>query len=551
MTRRTDRVRLRRETGLREQVTAHAQARDLAAAERALQRERAAIGRAEAKLLDPPRADRRGGYGRAAGRVGWPLRLPPLVTTSAQLCSVYPFVADPGLPVDGPLVGLEVFSRAAFTFSVHELYRARMITSPNVVVTGEIGSAKSSLLKCLAARGVPFGTRFYIVDVKGEYDGLAQLTGVRPVRIGPGLGVIMNPLAGIRRDPGMPVEQWLQIQRTRRLLLLEGLLEIQLGGPLHEAERALIGYAVDAVTGADTGVDPDRQATPTLSTVLAAMGNPDLWQHHLAGLSYPLEQFVTDSRRVRLALQRLVTGALGGLFDGAGSGAGTRLDFAQPGAVLDLRAIRTSDQMTAMAMSCAQAWLEAELSRPDAPPRMCIYDEFALVARHLPLVRRMREQLKLARALGVANVLAFHRFSDLAASGAADSEQVRIARGLVEDTGVRISYRQAAGSLEQAREFLATTDVETDLLRYLRQGVGLWRIGTKPFVVKHQLSSAERAMVATDSRMDVVPGIDDLPDTDPGSGEDADASPGRRDRTPRHTSGRGEARPAHAPIGVS
>jgi hypothetical protein len=155
--------------------------------------------------------------------------------------------------------------------------------------------------------------------------------------------------------------------------------------------------------------------------------------------------------------------------------------------------------MTAMAMTCAQSWLEAELSNPDSPPRVCFYDEFALIARHLPLVRRMREQLKLARALGIANVLAFHRFSDLAASGAGDSEQVRISRGLIEDSGVRVSYRQAAGSLEQAREFLATTDVETDLLRQLRQGTGLWKVGTRSYVVKHQLSSVEERMVHTDS----------------------------------------------------
>lgn len=551
--RRNGRVRLRREAGLGERVTAAAQARDLAAAERGLRQEQAAIGRAEAKLLGPPRVDRRGAFGRAAGRVGWPLRLPPLVTTSAQLCSVYPFVADPGLPVDGPLVGLEVFSRAAFTFSVRELYRARVITSPNVVVTGEIGSGKSSLLKCLAARGVPFGTRFYVVDVKGEYDDLAALTGVRPVRIGPGLGVIMNPLAGIRRDPALTVEQWLQIQRSRRLLLLEGLLEIQLGGPLQEAERALIGYAVDAVTGAGHGVDPDRQATPTLSTVLAAMGDPGRWRHQLDQLNYPVEQFAVDSRRVRLALQRLVTGALGGLFDGAGAGAGANLDFAQAGAVLDLRAIRTSDQMTAMAMSCAQAWLEAELSRPDAPPRMCIYDEFSLITRHLPLVRRMREQMKLARALGIENVLGFHRFSDLAASGSADSEQVRIARGLIEDTGVRVSYRQAAGSLDQAAEFLGTTDVETDLLRHLRQGVGLWKVGTKSFVVKHQLSTAERAMVATDSRMEYVPGVDDLPDAAPASGTDGDDDRPRRRRA-RPTAQAADADAAQratAPVGVA
>jgi type IV secretory pathway VirB4 component len=511
MTRR--RTRLRHEGSLLDRVAAGAADRDRERAAAALRREQRAVARLEDRYLGPPGVDGRGGFGRAAGRVYWRLRIPPLSTTAAQLCSIYPFVCDPGLPADGPLVGMEVYSRSGFTFSVHELYRAKIITAPNMVVTGEIGSAKSSLLKCLAFRGVPFGTRFYITDVKGEYDELGARAGVAPVRIGPGLGVIMNPLAGIRRDPQMTVEQWLQMQRSRRLLLLEGLLEIQLGDRLVEAERSLIEYAVDAVTRTDDATSPDRMPTPTLGAVLAGMADTALWRHRLDAVSYDVDQFVADSRRVRLALERLISGAIGGLFDGPVSSS-VRLDFDEPGAILDLRAVRTSDQMTAMAMTCAQSWLEAELSRPDAPPRVCFYDEFALIARHLPLVRRMREQLKLARALGIANVLAFHRFSDLAASGSADSEQVSIARGLIEDSGVRISYRQATGSIEQAREFLGTTDVETDLLRYLRQGVGLWKIGNRSFVVKHQLSTVEERMVHTDSRMEFVPGVDDLTDDD-------------------------------------
>lgn len=499
--------RLRREGSLSDRIVQLAETRDLARTDAVWRREQRAVERDTGRLLGPAPTGPRGQLGRVAGRVSWRLRLPPLVTTSAQLCSVYPFVTDPGLPVDGPLVGMEVYSRSAFTFSLHELYRAKAISAPNMVVTGEIGTAKSSLLKCLAFRGVPFGTRFYITDVKGEYEALAALAGITPVRLGPGLGVTMNPLAGIRRHPGQTESQWLQLQRSRRLLLLEGLLEIQLGGPLQEAERSLIEYAVDAVTR--EGDTTSRMATPTLSGVLAAAGNPQLWQQRLNHLHYPLDTFVTDSRRVRLALERLIGGALGGVFDGPAASS-ARLDFAQPGAILDLRAIRASDSMTAMAMTCAQSWLETELSTPDAPPRVCFYDEFALIARHLPLIRRMREQLKLARALGIANVLAFHRFSDLAASGAADSEQVRIARGLIEDSGVRVSYRQATGSLDQAREFLGTSDVETDLLRYLRQGVSLWKIGTRSYVVKHQLSSVETAMVHTDSRMEAIEPADEL-----------------------------------------
>jgi hypothetical protein len=509
--------RLRRDGGLADRVAAATREREQRRAQAALAREARAVARLQARLEGPPPVDARGGYGRAAGRVYWRLRIPPLVTTSAQLCSIYPFVCDPGLSADGPLIGMEVYSRSAFTFSIHELYRAKLITAPNMVVTGEIGSAKSSLLKCLALRGVPFGTRFYLTDVKGEYDSLAALAGIAPVRIGPGLGVVMNPLTGITRDPSMTVQQWLHLQRSRRLLLLEGLLEIQLGGALTEPERALVEYALDAATHADEPTSPDRIPTPTLRAVLAAMTDPTRWRHRLHAVNYPVEQFTADSRRVRLALDRLITGAIGGLFDAPTATAAVRLDFSQPGAVLDLRAVRSSDQMTAMAMTCAQSWLEAELSRPHAPPRVCFYDEFALVARHLPLVRRMREQFKLARALGIGNVLALHRFSDLAATGAAGSEQVAIARGLIEDCGVRISYRQATGSIEQAREFLATTDVETDLLRHLRQGVALWKITNRSFVVKHQLSTVEDSMVRTDSRMQTRPDTDQPTDEPTGT----------------------------------
>ncbi|MFI5496587.1 hypothetical protein [Actinoplanes sp. NPDC051859] len=505
--------RLRHEGSLADRIARRAQDRDDTRALEALTREERAVARQTTRLLGPSSVGKRGAAGKAAGRVCWRLRLPPLVTTSAQLCSVYPFVSDPGLPVDGPLIGTEVYSRSQHCFSLHELYRAKVVTAPNMVVTGEIGTAKSSLLKTVAFRGVPFGTRWYVTDYKGEYDELAALAGIVPVRIGPGLGVVMNPLAGIRRHPEQTAQQWLHLQRARRLLLLEGLLEIQLGQALTEAERSLIEYAVDAISGADDGTSITRMATPTLSGVLAVMGDTSRWQHRLARLQYPLDAFIGDSRRVRLALERLVSGVLGGVFDGPAE-SNAALDFSQSGAVLDLRMVRGSDQLTAMAMTCAQSWLETELSAPDAPPRVCIYDEFALIARHLPLIRRMREQLKLARALGIANILAFHRFSDLAASGSADSEQVRIARGLIEDSGVRVSYRQAAGSLDQAREFLGTTDVETELLRYLRQGVALWKVGNRPYVVKHQLSRMETPMVRTDSRMELVEGVDGLSEDD-------------------------------------
>jgi hypothetical protein len=61
---------------------------------------------------------------------------------------------------------------------------------------------------------------------------------------------------------------------------------------------------------------------------------------------------------------------------------------------------------------------------------------------------------------------------------------------------------------------MSLSDVQEDLLRFLKQGVGLWKIGERTAVVKHILSSVERPLVNTDSRMKVIAGIDDISDAE-------------------------------------
>lgn len=500
-----------REGNRGEELRRLAENRDEERARKRLERRRSRAESAWGKLTGPPPADGRGTHGRAAGRVARRMRVQPHTTTTAHLRSWFPFTNDAGLAVDGPLIGFDVFSRTAFTFSVHELYRAGLLTAPNVVVIGEIGSGKSSLLKCLVFRNVPFGVKFSIsADIKGEYGPLAEATGVTPLRVGPGLAARMNPLQGVRRAPGQTEEAWLAHQRTRRLLLVEGLLEIEKGQRLTDAERTAVTFGMDALTREHDGTSPDRRGEPTLGQLLEGMSDPHRWRTDAARISVDPQRLLESASNARMALYRIVHGPLSGIFDGAST---SNLDFTADGTVLDLSAMRSSDEMTAMAMTCAQSWLEAELSRPDGEQRIVVYDEFALIARYLPLVRRLREQFKIARAYGMSNVIGFHRFSDLAAVGDGDSEIVRMARGLIEDTGVRISYRQSEGSLAQAREFLGTSDVVTDLLKRLKQGVAVWNIGTQYHVVKHRLSRIEKEMVQTDSRMNHVGETPESPET--------------------------------------
>ena len=70
----------------------------------------------------------------------------------------------------------------------------RALTSPNAVVIGIVGRGKSSLVKTYVLRQAVFGRQAWIVDVKGEYERLAEALCVQPIALSPGGPIRLNPL---------------------------------------------------------------------------------------------------------------------------------------------------------------------------------------------------------------------------------------------------------------------------------------------------------------------------------------------------------------------
>lgn len=448
---------------------------------------------------------RLGTSGIGAGRLAHRMRLPAHTAGSGVLKTWYPWIMDPGLGVPGVYIGLDLYSRASFLFDPWQLYAAGAITSPNGLLLGEIGSGKSALLKCLVLRFAAVGFPFSWVDVKDEYNDLAAAVGVTPLRLGPGLGVRLNPLAAHRRHRTQTEVEWRGAVRARRLTLLEGLIHVRLNRPLTMTERTAIELALDSCTGELPGSARDQLGPASLPGVVAHLTATDRWTDELRERAISAEQLLTESRDARLALHGLVGGALSGMFDGTGDNT-AHFDFDAPGTILNLHAVRADQAVTVMSMVCAQSAMEAELMRPDARPRMVGYDEAWLAMRYVPLLRRFQEQFKLARAYGICNLMAAHRLTDWNAVGAEGSEAARLARGLLEDSGFTIVYRQVEAAMAANRDLLGLTDVQAALLRHLRKGTGMWLFGQRAFVVQHLLSSIEEPLVQTDTRMSTQPG---------------------------------------------
>jgi type IV secretory pathway VirB4 component len=223
-----------------------------------------------------------------------------------------------------------------------------------------------------------------------------------------------------------------------------------------------------------------------------------LFQPRIAESGASVRELVVDGRHLGHALRRLVSGDLAGLFDGPST---VSFDPNLPMVSLDLSRIQGSDQLIAMVMTCASAWMEAALSDPGGGQRWVIYDEAWRLLRQPALLARMQSQWKLSRGLGIANLMIVHRLSDLDAVGSAGSEARALALGLLADCSTKIIYQQESSEAPHTADVLGLSVTERAQLPDLQRGEGLWRVGQRAFVVRHLVTDGELALFDTNSRM--------------------------------------------------
>jgi type IV secretory pathway VirB4 component len=405
------------------------------------------------------------------------------VTTTAHLQAAYPFVAEGGLGGRGVYIGRDAYG-GSFVYDPWELY-GRELTSPNMLVIGQIGRAKSSLVKTYLWRQSVFARRAWVIDPKGEYGALAQAFGVRPLTLEPGGALRLNP---ITRQAG-----W-----HGQLSLLAAVAAGALRRPLAPEEEAALREALRSANAQD--------AEPTLPAIVGLLLRPT---ETMAGaLATQPDQLAAACRQAALALQRLCEGDLRGMFDGPTT-AGLDLDARL--VVIDLHALYDSAALGIL-MTCAAAWLRAmadahrahaERAGEVADKLIVVVDEAWRIFSHLGIGEWLQDSFKHSRAYGVQNVIVMHRLSDLRAAGAEGSREARLAEGLLADAETRVIYAQPTDQLAATRELLGLSETEAELLPSLRRGEALWKVGQRSFLVHHRLSSFESRLVDTDARMAV------------------------------------------------
>jgi len=399
------------------------------------------------------------------------------LSTSAHAQALYPWQVQAGLGPRGVIVGRQAWG-GVFTFDQWLAYELGLTSDPNIIILGLLGVGKSSLAKTLCLRQVVFGRRVEVLDRKSEYRALMDALGGVVVRLEPGTRI--NPLERA-------------IARESRESLLRAVARALLRRDLRPVESLALALALRSV---DESAD-DVVTIPDVIRELRAPSAPLLEEMDL-----DVREWGEELREVTYALRGLETGPLAGLFDGPTThGEGT---WSRDAVSVDIEGLASTlygeDESTAVALAimATTAFLDGR-RRSQEKKTIRLNDEAWRAIAVDPAY--FAASLKLSRSSGVSTVFAVHRLSDLSASGDRGSREHQLATGLLAEISTRIIYRQSPHEIPATVDALGLSDTEAGLLPTLGKGQALWHVGSRGYLVQHQVTAAEWPLIDTDALM--------------------------------------------------
>jgi hypothetical protein len=451
--------------------------------------------------------------------------------TTTQMAGLFPFVAGSGAPADGVPVGRHLTTREVVCCDPFAWHTAGLVTNLGMMVMGAPGAGKTSLAKRiirgLMATGV---TALVLGDPKGEYVPVTRSAGGQVIRVGRGLDRI-NPLdAGplgqaLARMSGTARQTMLAEVRGQRLGALLALCALVRPGGLADWEAAVLGAAVDVLTGAD---DDGRRAEPTVPDVLAVLiraHDPLVRAAQVAS-----RQFAEETTPLRRTLYGLIEGPLKGVFDGPTT---TALDLAAPTVCVDLSAVTGAGDVL-MAASMLATWsyghavIEASVALARlglAPPRrfLAVLDEMWRALRgSSALVEQADALTRVYRHKSVAHLMLTHSLDDLAAVGT-DADRAK-ARGFLDRCAITALTAMSDRELAEVSRLRHLTGREKAIVASW-SSAGSWHSGADrgpaagrarhPGRGKYLLKAGDRVGIPVE--MTLVGDEPTLYDTDPGA----------------------------------
>lgn len=411
----------------------------------------------------------------------------PTTTRQAEILNTA--IIGPPTGTRGIVNGRDVLSRTRISYDPPTAYNSnpREVTSPNVIIVGDVGSAKSSHTKCnYVLRPLLLNNRRAVVFDKkdqggeGEYSNVTRHYGYDPIKFtADGSGTTLNLL-----DP--MVARGSGIQGMVRLLNIvtriarndEPLTEWE-----EEALRAALRLTVAQKEDGRAAVLAD--VLPNLGMIvndaeyrdLSSRAKDDL---HRAGLS------------IRFTLNGLLD-EYAGLLDGETS---KNVDLNAKLTSFDISQLPDEGPAVPVVMAIGNMWMIGRLKQERDSVTNCVYEE----GWHMiggPSAQLVKSNQKLSRALGISNIFVMHKGSDIPH----DSPGMAI----IQEAQTIVAYRQSRPEDAQwVQQTFGLAPETAHTLENLRTGHYVFKYGSNPEThVQHIRSAWEKSITDTDEGLAV------------------------------------------------
>ena len=391
---------------------------------------------------------------------------------------------------EGLVTGLNLMSHSMVIVDPFALYGSE-IENINIAVVGDIGKAKSSLIKTTCLRQIAAGRQVVVIDKKrqgsrgGEYSVVADALNVPSIRFKTGGGGarlnLMDPAISAGGDHGDGVVP------AGQEALIAAVLEDTMQRSLSETEIAALNLALRLVN--------DRAARDGHEPVLTEVADVLLSTPRDATAAFG-EVWTEDARQwgrdPGLALRRLCEGDLKGLVDSATS-PDVRQALDYPFVHFDVSDLPNKGPALRVVMTVINTWLANVLAARSAERKqtLLIVEEGWHIAEG-STGRVFRDNMKLSRGLGLSTISAFHHISDLPEDSPA--------RALMREAGIVFLYGQdrVDDAADAVRMYHLPPGSES-LLMGLEKGQCLVKYGkADPILMQHVRSAFEVELTNTD-----------------------------------------------------
>ncbi len=422
----------------------------------------------------------------------------PIFTSTRQAEALNPALVSTHRPLAGPMVGVDVDTGNAVSCDPHILYAQGRITSPTVVMAGDVGVGKSSFVKTVyVARQVAMGRQVAVFDRKnqqgvGEYNGVATLCEGTTITFSRTKGTAINLLDPRIASTSREGDEDTRVGQDKLLLMAAEFAH----GPLSSKEH----HALRAAHRAAIALARTNQRQATIRDVIEMLYNP-------RPDAVPRERLLTErlvavndvtawGMDLALDLERFVDGDLSGLIDGTTS---EGINWNAKLLVFDTSELDENSPALSMVMALVATFLSSVWSSTNGQRLIVVEEGYHTVGLQgtgtISVASILRSLVKRGRGIGLAFVTVIHHISDIPE----DSDVM----SLIREAQIIHTFRQSRDTDQQrAVDSFGFPPWVATQLASPPQGVHVLKIGAEPGqIVRHIRTPLEAGVTNTDAAM--------------------------------------------------